>query len=691
MKDIVYLRLCDLRDNRTLEFETDSVRLGRDPEFELVVEGPGSEVVSVAHVQFVHRDGAWWLEDIGGRNGTFLDGKRIVPDRPEQVRKGQVVALGSKGLRFEIEAIEQRRVAETLIEQPQASPLDATVPMNSVPHPLGGAARAAPPPPPTLTVSVRDVRSGKQLDARGGRIRIGRGKECELRPVEAGDTSVSRVHCEIVLKPDGGVVLRDARSRNGTILNGEVVRAERSIGQGDRIKLGDAGPELLVEKLILPTAAADLTEETPAVPPPSPALMPAAEPVAPPPARARRSFAGKGRTVFFKELIHETEQRSATRVRWLVWIFVGLLVIGVGGVYWWSERRVRQTEAELAAQREVLTQQRVLADSVRAAAAAEYRRLGVELERASASAAPAAVVDSLRTALAEAEQRTTALEDALRRAQESVNQQLAVGDSLRREAQVEIERLRDQLASSSGGNVPRGALDSLRQAVAAAEQRAVELAAGLRAVRGVDLAHIAQANQGAVGLVSAFAGKDIYDGSGFAITASGYFITNRHVVAPDGKVADSVFVAMADQRTSALADVIAVEPEPGPDLAVIKIRNYTGPYVPRVDWSGTRARQGEPAALIGFPAGVAAALDRSHTVRTSMSAGIFSKVTPEMIQFDGFTVGGSSGSPIFNAQGEVVAVHAQGLREAAGLAFTVPIKLVIPLLPAEVRARLTGR
>ncbi|MCH7875719.1 MAG: trypsin-like peptidase domain-containing protein [Gemmatimonadetes bacterium] len=74
-----------------------------------------------------------------------------------------------------------------------------------------------------------------------------------------------------------------------------------------------------------------------------------------------------------------------------------------------------------------------------------------------------------------------------------------------------------------------------------------------------------------------------------------------------------------------------------------------------------------------------------------MSAGIFSKVTPEMIQFDGFTVGGSSGSPIFNAQGEVVAVHAQGLREAAGLAFTVPIKLVIPLLPAEVRARLTGR
>jgi S1-C subfamily serine protease len=71
-----------------------------------------------------------------------------------------------------------------------------------------------------------------------------------------------------------------------------------------------------------------------------------------------------------------------------------------------------------------------------------------------------------------------------------------------------------------------------------------------------------------------------------------------------------------------------------------------------------------------------------------MSAGIFSKVTEDRIQFDGFTVGGSSGSPIFNANGEVVAVHAAGLREAAGLGLTVPIRLVIPLLPPDARAEL---
>jgi S1-C subfamily serine protease len=71
-----------------------------------------------------------------------------------------------------------------------------------------------------------------------------------------------------------------------------------------------------------------------------------------------------------------------------------------------------------------------------------------------------------------------------------------------------------------------------------------------------------------------------------------------------------------------------------------------------------------------------------------MSAGIFSKVTAEVVNFDGFTVGGSSGSPIFNAGGEVVAVHRAGLREAVGMGFAVPIAKLTPLLPASVKAEL---
>lgn len=663
-----YLRLQDTRDRRTLEFDDSPVRIGRDARFELPVTGPGSEVVSASHARVVFREGAWWAEDAGGRNGTFVNGARLTADGPVRLRKGAVIGLGERGPRFAVEAVEPARALdETLIEGPgPVAPAETTVP-------LKGAA-----PPAPLTVVVRHAQRDRRFEAAGGRIRVGRGRECELRPVDPGDRSVSRVHCEIVLRPGGQVILRDAESRHGTFVNELALTGDHPLAIGDRIRLGTAGPELVVETLHKPVADA----ATPAAPPPAPE-RPEAKPA------SRRSFDGKGRTVFIRNLVEETHRRSASRVRTVTWIFVMLLAATVGGMYWNADRQQRHTEAELEAQRQALLAQQRRADSVQAAALAEVQELSLALTDARQSAAPAAVVDSLRTALTTAQQRTTQLELSLARAQEAMQQQLAAGDSLRRAAQTEIGRLRTQLDRTAGAGVSQSVIDSLRAAVRAAEERAGDIEAGLRAVRGTDLARIARANQGAVGLVSTFAPDGIYDGSGFVISPAGWFVTNRHVVQPGGVAADSVFVTMADQRTMQRADVVAVAPPQAPDLAVLRIRNYGGPYVTRIDWTATAARQGEPAALIGFPAGVAAALDQTRTVRTSMSAGIFSKVTPETIQFDGFTVGGSSGSPVFNASGAVVAVHAAGLVEAAGLAFTIPVAHVLPLLPDSVRAGLT--
>jgi S1-C subfamily serine protease len=148
---------------------------------------------------------------------------------------------------------------------------------------------------------------------------------------------------------------------------------------------------------------------------------------------------------------------------------------------------------------------------------------------------------------------------------------------------------------------------------------------------------------------------------------------------------------MADQRFNTQTRVAVVAVGVGAvDLAVVRIPNYHGPYVKKIDWTGAGASQGEPAALIGFPYGVSLAFDdtSSNVVRTSMSAGIFSKVSADRIQFDGFTVGGSSGSPIFNASGEVVAVHRAGVSGGPGIGFSVPVSRVISLLPADAKVEL---
>ena len=318
---------------------------------------------------------------------------------------------------------------------------------------------------------------------------------------------------------------------------------------------------------------------------------------------------------------------------------------------------------------------------------AERDRLRSELDAARAAAAPAAEVETLRVQLAAAESRTTQLQAALDRAQQALGQQLAAGEAQRTEAQRDLQRMRDQLADAERRAPSQGLIDSLRRAVSTAEVQTANLDAKMRAIRATDFAGMAQQNQGAVGLITVSLGEDRYDGTGFVISPDGYMLTNWHVVADSAHAQpDTVWVTMADQSAGHYADVIATSRER--DVALIKIRGYQGSFLTSIDWNGTKARQGEPAALIGYPAGSGFARDRASVVRTSMTAGILSRVTADLIQFDGMTTGGSSGSPVFNADGEVISVHRAGLRQGPGFALSVPVKYAISLMPPALRQRL---
>ena len=75
-------------------------------------------------------------------------------------------------------------------------------------------------------------------------------------------------------------------------------------------------------------------------------------------------------------------------------------------------------------------------------------------------------------------------------------------------------------------------------------------------------------------------------------------------------------------------------------------------------------------------------------MRTSIFPGIISKVPGDWLQFGGTTLSGSSGSPIFNATGQVIAVHFGGYRGGPGVGFSVPVARVRRWLPADARAEL---
>jgi phosphoserine phosphatase RsbU/P len=74
-----------------------------------------------------------------------------------------------------------------------------------------------------------------RMELRGQRLAIGRSPECEI---VLESTHVSRRHAELTSKAEGGWILRDLASRNGTRVNGHPI-TEQTIEPGDRIQIGD--------------------------------------------------------------------------------------------------------------------------------------------------------------------------------------------------------------------------------------------------------------------------------------------------------------------------------------------------------------------------------------------------------------------------------------------------------------------
>lgn len=71
------------------------VQIGRGGFCDIPLNDP---LVSEKHARVVYSNGSFWIEDLGSRNGTFVNGHRI--DRKSVLRDGYLVRMGSSMLRF---------------------------------------------------------------------------------------------------------------------------------------------------------------------------------------------------------------------------------------------------------------------------------------------------------------------------------------------------------------------------------------------------------------------------------------------------------------------------------------------------------------------------------------------------------------------------------------------------------------
>src|SRR2546430_2742302 len=103
---VPYLRLIDSVTHDVTEIRDPVARLGRSPDCRVIVTGPGAGVVSALHAELRFADGDWRLADLGSRNGTYVNERRL--HAPVALRSSDVIGLGESGPRFEVAAVTER-------------------------------------------------------------------------------------------------------------------------------------------------------------------------------------------------------------------------------------------------------------------------------------------------------------------------------------------------------------------------------------------------------------------------------------------------------------------------------------------------------------------------------------------------------------------------------------------------------
>lgn len=85
--------------------------------------------------------------------------------------------------------------------------------------------------------------AGKEISIAKSKFLIGRGDDCSLRP---NSDTISRRHCVLITR-EGHLYVRDLKSRNGTLINGERIEDERRLKPGDHLKVGKLEFEVLID------------------------------------------------------------------------------------------------------------------------------------------------------------------------------------------------------------------------------------------------------------------------------------------------------------------------------------------------------------------------------------------------------------------------------------------------------------
>jgi S1-C subfamily serine protease len=420
-----------------------------------------------------------------------------------------------------------------------------------------------------------------------------------------------------IVRKSEGFVIQDLGSRNGTFVNGKRVTGDTLLHNGDVIGFGANGPALEFGVI---EAEHDLPLTAAAEALAERASAPRDLYPAAPSLRPTPMRQSTGMRIAVEVARQTAQLRRTTK------ILIGLLLI-VGTGFTWMQLDGRRRTGEL-----VQLQQR--ADSL---------------------------VHEARTMSANFQTELQGVRDALKTSQD------------------ETTRLRRELGASGGD---AASMARLRSELAAAERRQRALAGAA----GVDYRALSHQNQDAVAIVLVeYTDGERFSGTAFSVDSMGTMVTNKHILAgEDGtKTPRRLGVIFSGSTQMWRAEMLGVSPEA--DIGVLRVLIKGGtPRVRGLARSREGIERGDPVAILGYPLGFDLPMEAQGgqpIAEPTLTVGTVSKALTSVVQVDAYGAPGSSGSPIFDRDGRVIAVLYGGERESNGkIIFAVPAYVVYDYL-----------
>lgn len=510
------------------------------------------------------------------------------------------------------------------------------------------------------------------------RLKFGTAKDCEILFDPSKDVTVTPLHAELAVK-DGTPTLRDVSGQNALLINNRQT-VEAALHDGDLVQFGQHGP--LLRFRLLPDHGG--------------------------PAKPWRYIVADSRDIVvrtphrrYTSFLHLVRHVTADVVRYgsptvkvvasaLVLIPMILLVL-LGVNLYYEYQAVTESERRIA---ELLGQ-------------LETGRLSrAELEHR---------IEQERTKVLELQTEQEGLREQLRTA---LKEQEA-----ERRSQAELQAIREQLRSLESGQ-------RFAEEVIAQFETGVGLIQGgyglydkasgqpLR-YEGFDEKGNALLDEEGMPLFTLEGDKSpviiYFAGTGFLIDSRGTVLTNRHVVhlwevhdpltplmekgiAPAPQFLRIFFpsfpepydlIELAVAETQDLAILRTTQPPQGPtplQLAVAEKDIHVGEPVMVMSYPGTfdglmsRLPSSTTKALLQEagtdPIGLPELLARRGLIRPLTTQGHVTDVTENVVTYEARIAGGSSGGPVLDREGEVIAVNHSELRSIGGMNLGVPIGFV---------------